>query len=82
MLGRTSQAAFLVALFLTSLGMGVVESSIHLDETPTQQHSEGVNSVVDVPNWRIGDEWTYETRFDVAQLLACLLYTSPSPRDS
>ena len=70
MLGRTSQAAFLVALFLTSLGMGVVESSIHLDETPTQQHSEGVNSVVDVPNWRIGDEWTYETRFDVAQLLA------------
>ena len=70
MLGRTSQAAFLVALFLTSLGMGFVESSIHLDETPTQQHSEGVNSVVDVPNWRIGDEWVYETRFDVAQLLA------------
>ena len=70
MLGRTSQAAFLVALFLTSLGMGVVESSIHLDETPTQQHSEGVNSVVDVPNWRIGDEWVYETQFDVAQLIA------------
>lgn len=70
MLGRTSHAAFLVALFLTSLGMGVVESSIHLDETPTQQHSEGVNSVVDVPNWRIGDEWVYETQFDVAQLIA------------
>ena len=70
MFGRTCQAAFLVALFLTSLGMGVVESSIHLDETPTQQHSQGANSVVDVPNWRIGDEWTYETRFDVAQLLA------------
>ena len=70
MLGRTSHAAFLVALFLTSLGMGVVESSIHLDETPTQQHSEGVSSVVDVPNWRIGDEWVYETQFDVAQLIA------------
>jgi len=70
MLGRTCQATFLVALFLTSLGMGVVESSIQLDETPTQQHSQGANGVVDVPNWRIGDEWVYETRFDVAQLLA------------
>ena len=25
---------------------------------------------MDVPSWRVGDEWTYETRFDVAQLLA------------
>ena len=70
MFGRTCQAAFLVALFLTSLGMGVVESSIQLDETPPQQHSQGGNAVVDVPSWRVGDEWTYETRFDVAQLLA------------
>ena len=70
MFGRTCQAAFLVALFLTSLGMGIVESSIQLDETPTQQRSGGANGVVDVPNWRIGDEWVYETRFDVAQLLA------------
>ena len=72
MLGRTCQATFLVALFLTSLGLGVVESSIQLDETPTQQRSQGANSVVDVPSWRIGDEWVYETRFDVAQLLAQL----------
>ena len=70
MFGRTCQAAFLVALFLTSLGMGFVESSIRLDETPPQQRSQGGNGVVDVPNWRVGDEWTYETRFDVAQLLA------------
>jgi hypothetical protein len=70
MFGRTCQAAFLVALFLTSLGMGVVESLIHLDETPTQQRSGGANGAVDVPNWRIGDEWVYETQFDVAQLIA------------
>ena len=70
MLGRTCQATFLVALFLTSLGLGVVESSIQLDETPTPQRSQGANGVVDVPSWRIGDEWVYETRFDVAQLLA------------
>ena len=25
--------------------------------------------VYDVPTWRIGDEWVYETKFDVAQLL-------------
>ena len=70
MFGRTCQAAFLVALFLTSLGMGVVESSVNLDETPSQQRSEGVDGVVDVPNYRIGDEWVYETKFDIAQLLA------------
>ena len=70
MFGRTCQAAFLVALFLTSLGMGVVESSVNLDEAPSQQRSEGVDGVVDVPNYRIGDEWVYETKFDIAQLLA------------
>ena len=41
------------------------------------QFAEGWNKDIDVPTWRIGDEWVYETKFDV-----CLLYTSPSPRDS
>jgi len=32
--------------------------------------AEGWNKDIDVPTWRIGDEWVYETKFDVAQLIA------------
>jgi len=70
MLGRASQAAFLIALFVLSTGLGVVESSILHDQTPTEQRTQGVNGVVDVPTYRVGDKWVYETKFDVAQLLA------------
>ena len=34
------------------------------------QSAEGWNKDIDVPTWRIGDEWVYETKFDVAQLIA------------
>ena len=69
MLGRACQAAFLVALFVLSTGLGVVESSILHDQTPAEQRTQGVNGVVDVPTYRVGDKWVYETKFDVAQLL-------------
>ena len=32
--------------------------------------AEGWDKDIDVPTWRIGDEWVYETKFDVAQLIA------------
>ena len=69
MLGRACQAGFLVALFVLSMGLGVVESSVLHDHTKTER-SQGANSVVDVPTYRVGDEWVYETKFDVSQLLA------------
>ena len=69
MLGRACQAAFLVALFVLSTGLGVVESSILHEQTPAEQRTQGVNGVVDVPTYRVGDKWVYETKFDVAQLL-------------
>lgn len=34
------------------------------------QSAEGWDTDKDVPTWRIGDEWVYETKFDVAQLIA------------
>ena len=56
MLGRASQAAFLVALFVLSTGLGVVESSILHDQTSSEQRTQGVNGVVDVPTYRVGDK--------------------------
>ena len=70
MFGRACQATFLVALFITSMGLGVVESSYDLREHAAEQRSQGVDGIVDVPSHRIGDKWVYETKFDVARLLA------------
>ena len=41
-----------------------------LDLLPSVDQSSGTTSSTDVPSWRIGDKWTYETQFDVSQLLA------------
>ena len=70
MFGRACQATFLIALFLTSLGLGMVESTVRFHETDAVERSGGTAQSVDVPTYRIGDEWVYETKFDVSQLLA------------
>ena len=41
-----------------------------LEEVDSVERSGVSTSSTDIPSWRIGDKWTYETRFDVAQLLA------------
>ena len=48
----------------------VSNNTTELDELPTIEQSSGMTSSTDVPSWRIGDKWTYETQFDVSQLLA------------
>jgi hypothetical protein len=40
-----------------------------LDAPDATKFSEENNGVHDVPTWRIGDKWVYETQFDVAQLI-------------
>ena len=70
MFGRACQAVFLIALFTTSLGLGMVESSVRFDEPDPVLRTGVGTGTVDVPTHRIGDEWVYETKFDVSQLLA------------
>ena len=64
--------ALLVLFLLASSSMVhlVQEESKALDDEEIKQSSKQSGSSTDVPDWRIGDKWTYETRFDVAQLLA------------
>ena len=40
-----------------------------LDAPDSTKFSEENNGVHDVPTWRIGDKWVYETQFDVAALI-------------
>ncbi|MGB2345304.1 MAG: CARDB domain-containing protein [Candidatus Poseidoniaceae archaeon] len=41
-----------------------------LEDVTSVEQSSGTTGFTDVPSWRIGDKWTYETQFDVAQLIA------------
>ena len=41
-----------------------------LEEVDSVERSGVSTSSTDIPSWRNGDKSTYETRFDVAQLLA------------
>ena len=48
----------------------VNNNKMSLSELPIVEQSSSTTSSTDVPSWRIGDKWTYETQFDVAQLIA------------
>jgi hypothetical protein len=56
-------------MFAAPLSSMVSYQTLALSEQDVQ-HAEGWNKDIDVPTWRIGDEWVYETKFDVAQLIA------------
>ena len=64
----------LLPLLVLGLLMG---ASVHaavgerlLNPATTPMTSGGSSSTVDVPAYRVGDEWVYETQFDIATLLA------------
>ena len=60
----------LIFLMLAAPLTGMVSfRTLELSEQEVQT-AAGWNKDLDVPTWRIGDEWVYETKFDVAQLIA------------
>ena len=63
----------LLVLFLlafTSMTHVITNDIELLDDVISVEQASGTTSFTDVPSWRIGDKWTYETQFDVAQLIA------------
>ena len=63
----------LLVLFLfafSSLTHVVTQEQKMLEASDEIHASSGSGTSTDVPSWRIGDKWTYETKFDVAQLIA------------
>ena len=56
----------IIVVLLTAYGpLSMIEELGH-SQTNFSEESGGVH---DVPNWRIGDKWVYETQFDVATLI-------------
>ena len=60
----------LIFLMFASPFGAMVTSSNFLEEERESMNAEGWDRDIDVPTWRIGDEWIYDTKFDVAQLIA------------
>ncbi len=69
MLKQRSLALILISLLLSTPWMAMLDSDE--DELPEAdvQSSGTLNGWPDVPTWRIGDKYTYETLFDVQQLI-------------
>ncbi|MBT3452641.1 MAG: hypothetical protein HN444_04715, partial [Euryarchaeota archaeon] len=60
----------LIFLMFASPFGAMVTSTSNLAEEHQPMNAEGWDKDIDVPTWRIGDEWVYDTKFDVAQLIA------------
>ena len=60
-----------IVVILTAYGPLSMVDELEELETPNLKFSgENTSDVFDVPNWRIGDKWVYETGFDVNELIA------------
>ena len=70
MANRLPALLVLFLLAFSSLTHAVTQEQKMLEESDEIHASSGSGTSTDVPSWRIGDKWTYETKFDVAQLIA------------
>ena len=69
MANRTTVVFVLFMLITTSL-MGLTKDTFILEDEQLVESSSTSTTAAEIASWRIGDKWTYETQFDVAQLIA------------
>jgi len=69
MLKQRSLAFILILLLLTMPWMATLDSDEEELSDSFIQSSGTLNGWPDVPTWRIGDKYVYETQFDVQQLI-------------
>ena len=69
MLKQRSLALILILLLMTMPWMAMLDTEKDELKENNIQSSGTLNGWPDVPTWRIGDKYTYETQFDVQQLI-------------
>ena len=69
MANRTTAVFVLFMLMTTSL-MALSKDAFTLEDDQLIESSSKSTTTAEIASWRIGDKWTYETQFDVAQLIA------------
>ena len=50
--------------------MALSKDAFTLEDEELIESSSKSTTTAEIASWRIGDKWTYETQFDVAQLIA------------
>jgi hypothetical protein len=69
-MANRATAVFVLFLLMTTSMMALSKNAFILEDEKTIESSSKSTTVAEIASWRIGDKWTYETQFDVAQLIA------------
>ena len=70
-MANRATAVFVLFMLMTTSMMALIKDTFILeDEELIESSSKSTATAAEIASWRIGDKWTYETQFDVAQLIA------------
>lgn len=69
-MANRATAVFVLFLLMTTSMMALSKNAFILEDEQVIESSSKSSTVAEIASWRIGDKWTYETQFDVAQLIA------------
>ena len=69
-MANRATAVFVLFMLMTTSLMALSKEAFTLEDEVLIESSSKSTSAAEIASWRIGDKWTYETQFDVAQLIA------------
>lgn len=69
-MANRATAVFVLFMLMTTSMMALSKDAFILEDEELIESSSKSTTTAEIASWRIGDKWTYETQFDVAQLIA------------
>ncbi|MBL6889736.1 MAG: hypothetical protein ISR25_04520, partial [Candidatus Poseidoniaceae archaeon] len=69
-MANRATAVFVLFMLMTTSLMALSKDAFTLEDEELIESSSKSTTTAEIASWRIGDKWTYETQFDVAQLIA------------
>ena len=69
-MANRATAVFVLFMLMTTSLMALSKDAFTLEDEELIESSSKSTTIAEIASWRIGDKWTYETQFDVAQLIA------------
>ena len=69
-MANRATAVFVLFMLMTTSMMALSKDAFILEDEEIIESSSKSTTTAEIASWRIGDKWTYETQFDVAQLIA------------
>ena len=69
-MANRATAVFVLFILMTTSLMALSKDAFTLEDEELIESSSKSTTTAEIASWRIGDKWTYETQFDVAQLIA------------